>query len=213
MPKTIVVVGATGNQGGSVARTLLQDPAAWHVRALTRDPSRPAAQALAAAGARVVAADLDDPASLRRAFAGAHAIYAVSDPVAVLTAGPDRYDVKPRADENLLAWAAARERQQLQNAADAAAEVQGLERFVVSVLQDTGVLSGGKYKQVHHFESKAKAEAYIKATHPALWNKTSTYVAGWFLSNILPGGLQTPQKVRARRYRTTGDCKSPCICC
>jgi uncharacterized protein YbjT (DUF2867 family) len=48
--KTIVVTGATGNQGGATARYLLAD--GWHVRALVRDDTAPAATALAAAGTR-----------------------------------------------------------------------------------------------------------------------------------------------------------------
>ena len=44
--KTIVVTGATGNQGGATARYLLAD--GWHVRALVRDDTAPAATALAA---------------------------------------------------------------------------------------------------------------------------------------------------------------------
>jgi len=45
----ILVSGATGQQGGAVARRLLA--AGFPVRALTRDPETPAAQALAARGA------------------------------------------------------------------------------------------------------------------------------------------------------------------
>lgn len=55
--KIITVFGATGNQGGSVARTFLQDPKLkndWTVRAVTRDTTKPAAQKLAAQGAEVV---------------------------------------------------------------------------------------------------------------------------------------------------------------
>ena len=76
-PKTIAVVGATGAQGGATARALLRDPD-FSVRALTRDPSSDAAQALAAAGAEVVAADIDDEASLVAALEGAHGAFFVT---------------------------------------------------------------------------------------------------------------------------------------
>lgn len=39
----ITVTGATGHQGGAVARHLLKN--GWRVRALTRDPGKPAARA------------------------------------------------------------------------------------------------------------------------------------------------------------------------
>lgn len=74
---TIVVTGATGTQGGWVARALLS--AGTHVRALTRKPDGAAARALAALGAEIVRGDLDDRASLERAFDGADGVYAVTD--------------------------------------------------------------------------------------------------------------------------------------
>ena len=43
--RLVLVVGATGRQGGAVARSLLNR--GFRVRALTRDPQKPAAQALA----------------------------------------------------------------------------------------------------------------------------------------------------------------------
>lgn len=79
MPKKlIVVVGATGNQGGSVARRFVQDPA-YAVRGLTRDPSSPAACELASLGIEVVRAELDDVASLKAAFHGANLIFSVTN--------------------------------------------------------------------------------------------------------------------------------------
>src|SRR5262249_61656871 len=48
--KTILVTGATGNQGGATARHLLAD--GTHVRALDRDERTPAAAPPAAPGAR-----------------------------------------------------------------------------------------------------------------------------------------------------------------
>ena len=75
---TIVVAGATGRQGGAVARRLLE--AGWHVRALTRSPESKPAASLAAAGAEVVRADMDDRASLDAAFAGAYGVFSVQNP-------------------------------------------------------------------------------------------------------------------------------------
>ena len=73
----VVVAGATGKQGGAVARRLLNR--GHRVRALTRDPSKPSARALAEKGAEVVAADLEDPASLDKALRGSGAVFSVQD--------------------------------------------------------------------------------------------------------------------------------------
>lgn len=73
--RTILVTGATGQQGGAVARALLQD--GWQVRALVRDATKPMAQALPPLGAELVVVDLDDPASVERALAGVYGVYAV----------------------------------------------------------------------------------------------------------------------------------------
>jgi uncharacterized protein YbjT (DUF2867 family) len=73
--KLIAVTGATGQQGGAVARHLLAR--GFKVRALTRDPQTQAAQALAAAGAEVVQADNEDRASLDAAFAGVYGVFSV----------------------------------------------------------------------------------------------------------------------------------------
>jgi uncharacterized protein YbjT (DUF2867 family) len=75
---TVLVSGATGKQGGAVARRLLQRGHA--VRALTRKADSPAAQALASAGATLVTGSLDDEAGLRRALDGASAMFAMSTP-------------------------------------------------------------------------------------------------------------------------------------
>jgi uncharacterized protein YbjT (DUF2867 family) len=73
--KTILVTGATGNQGGATARHLLAD--GWHIRALVRDDTTPAAAALAAAGAELALGDLDDRASYDAAVRGAYGVYSV----------------------------------------------------------------------------------------------------------------------------------------
>jgi uncharacterized protein YbjT (DUF2867 family) len=77
--KIIAITGATGAQGGGLARAILADPSGgFAVRALTRDVTSGKAQALANAGAEVVAADLDHEESLMRAFDGAYGAFCVT---------------------------------------------------------------------------------------------------------------------------------------
>ncbi|MFD2793466.1 NmrA/HSCARG family protein [Promicromonospora vindobonensis] len=73
--RTIAVLGATGQQGGSVTAALLAD--GWTVRAVVRDPSGERARSLAAAGVEIVRGDLADPQSLRAAFVGVHGVFSV----------------------------------------------------------------------------------------------------------------------------------------
>ncbi len=75
--KTIAVTGATGLQGGAVARRLLAE--GWTVRALTRDANKPQAQALAAAGAQLAPGDMENLAELQAAFQGADAVFSVQN--------------------------------------------------------------------------------------------------------------------------------------
>jgi uncharacterized protein YbjT (DUF2867 family) len=78
--RIIAVVGATGAQGGGLARAILDQPdSGFTARAITRNVASDKAKALAARGAELVAADLDDAASLRAAFAGAWGAYCVTN--------------------------------------------------------------------------------------------------------------------------------------
>lgn len=69
----VLVVGATGQQGGATARQLLRR--GRRVHALVRAPDSPAATALHRAGATIVIGDLDDPAKLRMAMAGVDGVF------------------------------------------------------------------------------------------------------------------------------------------
>jgi len=75
--KVIAVTGATGQQGGAVARKLLDD--GWKVRALTRDTDKPAAQELASLGAEIVAGDMEDRAQLDSAFKDVYGVFSVQN--------------------------------------------------------------------------------------------------------------------------------------
>ena len=66
MAKTIVVCGATGGLGGSVARRMLKE--GWQVRGITRNKDSAGAKALVEAGVELTSADYDDVASLEAAF-------------------------------------------------------------------------------------------------------------------------------------------------
>jgi uncharacterized protein YbjT (DUF2867 family) len=79
--RVVVVTGATGRQGGAVARHLLSN--GWRVRALTRRPDRPPARRLAALGAEVVRADMTNPIELWNAFRDAYGVYSVQNPMPI----------------------------------------------------------------------------------------------------------------------------------
>jgi uncharacterized protein YbjT (DUF2867 family) len=78
--KIIAVVGATGAQGGGLARAILDDSnSPFVVRAITRNPASDAAVALANRGAEIVRADIDDVESLTKAFTGAYGAFLITN--------------------------------------------------------------------------------------------------------------------------------------
>jgi len=77
--KIIAITGATGAQGGGLARAILNDPnSQFSVRAITRDVNSDKTKELAQLGAEVVAGDVDDQASLEKAFEGAYGAFCVT---------------------------------------------------------------------------------------------------------------------------------------
>jgi uncharacterized protein YbjT (DUF2867 family) len=128
---SIVVTGATGKQGGEVARKLIDD--GWDVRAFVRDASKPAARTLAGLGANLVVGDLNDPDSVSRALDGAYGVFSVQS-------WANGVDV---------------EEQQGKLLADAAARVS-VEHFIYASVGGANRGTG-----VPHFESKARIEQHI----------------------------------------------------
>lgn len=189
--KLVVVVGATGNQGGSVARRFLQDPQ-YAVRGLTRDPSSAAAKELAGLGAEMVRAELDDVKSLEAAFAGANVIFSVTNYWEPFF----RPDCRAKAQEQGITcrkFAYDVEYQQGKNIADAAATVvDSLDEngFLASTLSHSGKCTNGKIDDLYHFDAKADIfPDYVAATHPKLAAKMSCIQTGFFTTShrILPG--------------------------
>src|SRR4051794_7055646 len=88
---TVVVTGATGKQGGAVARNLLER--GHRVRAVTRKPDSAKARELASAGASVVEASLEDTAALTRALEGATSLFAMATPFEAGTEAETRQGV------------------------------------------------------------------------------------------------------------------------
>ena len=172
--KIIAVTGATGAQGGGLARAILDDPdGGFTLRAITRKPDSAAALALAARGAEVVAADLDDPASLRRAFAGAHGAFC-------LTNFWEHF-----SPEKEIAQA---------QALASAAKAEGVAHAIWSTLEDTRLrvpLSDDrmptlkeKYK-VPHFDAKGEADGYFRA----LGVPTTFLCTSFYWDNLVAFGM------------------------
>ena len=166
--KIIAIVGATGAQGGGLARAIAADRSgAFSGRAITRKVDSEKARALAAQGLEVVAADLDDEKSLERAFAGAHGVYCVTNFWEHFS--PER--------ELVQAGHMAR-----------AAKAAGVSHVVWSTLEDTRrrvPLSDprlptlkGKYK-VPHFDAKGEADALFAGL------PTTFLLAAWYFENLI----------------------------
>ncbi len=148
--KVIAVFGATGAQGGGLARAILNDPnSEFAVKAITRDVNSDKAQELARMGAEVVAADIDDPASVQKALEGAYGAYFVTFYWAHMSPDKEREEAKTMAE---------------------AAKAAGLKHVIWSTLEDTRQwvpLNDDrmptlmeKYK-VPHFDAKGESDHFF----------------------------------------------------
>ncbi|KAI1109820.1 hypothetical protein F5Y14DRAFT_431207 [Nemania sp. NC0429] len=178
--KIIAVIGATGNQGSSVAHTfsLLTN---WRVRAITRNCSSEKAIQLLNLGCEVVQADLTDVASLSRAFEGVHAIFLNTDFWEVYRASAlSGYDPESSSKIGFDT-----EIQNGKNAVLVAASVPTLERLVYSALGPMNAGSKGKYPNSYHWETKAAIVEHIEKEQPDLAKKTSFIYIGAYATNSL----------------------------
>ncbi|HET7212588.1 MAG TPA: NmrA/HSCARG family protein [Terriglobia bacterium] len=145
--KIIAVLGATGAQGGGLAKAILADPnGGFAVRALTRDINSPKARALAQKGAELAAGNVDDPESLKKLFAGAYGAFCVTFYWAHFSPEKELAEARSIAE---------------------AAKQAGLKHVIWSTLEDTRKWVPlddnrmptlmGKYK-VPHFDAKGEAD-------------------------------------------------------
>lgn len=130
--RSVLVTGATGQQGGAVAEALLSR--GHRVRALTRRPDGEAARRLAAAGAEIVAGDLDDTTAVLKAAEGVDTMFLMGN----------SYEAGP-----------AEETRQGIKAADAA-KAAGIGHLIYS-----SVASADRKTGIPHFESKHLVEQHI----------------------------------------------------
>jgi uncharacterized protein YbjT (DUF2867 family) len=130
---SILVTGATGQQGGAVARRLLEQ--GHRVVALTRDADSAAAQALQKRGAELAIGDFEDIHSLEKALRGVMSVYAMATP---FEGGPE---TEVRQGAHLV---------------DAARRA-GVKHFVYSSVAGADGLTG-----VPHFDSKHEVEHYLR---------------------------------------------------
>src|SRR5919112_3623770 len=165
--KMIAVTGATGQQGGAVARKLLAD--GWKVRALTRDTNKPAAQELASLGAEIFAGDMEDRAQLDAAFKDVYGVFSVQN-----------YWLPNVGFEG--------EVRQGKNVVDAA-KAAGVQHLVYS---SVGAAHRGMGQK--HFESKWQIEQYIHSLdipytilRPAFFMENYNWSRAYILNGIFTG--------------------------
>jgi uncharacterized protein YbjT (DUF2867 family) len=168
--KTILVAGATGQQGGAVARTLVKR--GHRVLGLTRDRSK--FPQIASLGAEGVLGDLTNQASLRPLLRNVDGLFIVTTPF-----GPN-FSVDP-------------EKEVLQGTtAIDAAKAAGVAHVVLS-----SVASADEGTGIPHFESKAEVEGHLKATglphtitRPVAF--MDNYVSPWMAASLERGILEQP---------------------
>lgn len=185
--KIITVFGATGAQGGGIAKAILNDKnSAFAVRAVTRNAESEKAKELAAMGAEIVTADIDDNESMRRALDGAYGAYFVTFYWAHMS--PER------------------EYREACNMAQAAKDAH-LQHAIWSTLEDTRLWVPlnddrmptlmGKYK-VPHFDAKGEADKCFKNL-----NVPTTFLrASFYWDNFISFG-SAPKKGEDERFYLT----------
>jgi len=132
----------------------------YHLRAVTRDSTKPAAEALKAKGVDVVQGDLKDPASIAAAVAGSYAVFGVTNFWETMSKEAEVAQGRTIAD---------------------ASKAAGVKHMVWSSLPHVSVISGGQLLNVTHFDGKAEVGLYMRSLgFPAL-----TFVEpGFFMSNL-----------------------------
>lgn len=170
MSKVLVVFGLTGQQGGSVAKYVINDPElskVYKVRGVTRDSSKPSAQAFQQKGVELVNADMQDKDSIKRALKGADTVFALT------SATYEPFSKQERTQGKCLV--------------DAAVE-ENVKYFIWSTLPNVGKISDGKLLKVLHFDEKAEVEEYLRSKSI----KSAFFAPAMFMQNFTTGSSPKP---------------------
>jgi uncharacterized protein YbjT (DUF2867 family) len=185
--KIIVVLGATGAQGGGLVRAILNEPdSGFKPRAVTRNPDSEKAKDLSGKGVEIVSADANDLDSLKKAFKDAYGAFCVTNYWELYS--PEK------------------EIEQAKNMALAARDA-GLKHVIWSTLEDTRKLVPldddrmptlmGKYK-VPHFDGKSEADKFFKEQDVP----TTFLIASFYWENFIYFGLE-PKRTPDGKYAIT----------
>ncbi|KAJ7157922.1 NAD(P)-binding protein [Mycena crocata] len=166
----VVVVGATGQQGGSVVKALAGSDKEYRIRGFTRDVSKPAAEALKKLGVEVVQLSivLENVKEVHAAFAGANIAYLVTN-------FWEHANMQKEIDEGKMMIDAAK--------------AGGVDRIVWSGLPAVTKLSKGKFTHVYHFDGKAVVTEYGRQSGVPFVNVQAGFYAQNFLGNSMVNKL------------------------
>ncbi|WP_164012595.1 NmrA/HSCARG family protein [Pyxidicoccus trucidator] len=159
--RSVLVTGATGRQGGAVARQLLSR--GHRVTAFVRDAGAPAAVELRSLGAELAVGNFDDVDSIVRAAQGMDAIYAMATP---FEAG-----VNTEIRQGL-------------NLADAA-RLAGVRHYVYSSVAGADRMTG-----IPHFDSKHRVELHVRRSGLPYTILGPTFFMENFTSPMFEEGLK-----------------------
>jgi len=154
--KIILVIGATGAQGGSVAKALLAENN-FAVRILTRNKQSQKAIALQQAGAELMIGDLDNVESIMQAMKGCYGVFGVTN-------FWEHFDDEYQLGKNLIH----------------AEKQMKIQHFVFHTLPAYNKLSNGKYT-VPHCDIKAALQEYTTSLNiPATFMHVAFYFENFF---------------------------------
>ncbi|MHA2008532.1 MAG: NmrA/HSCARG family protein [Promethearchaeota archaeon] len=161
----VLVIGATGNQGGAVVRKLLER--GHHVRALTRRKNSHKAKELENLGAEIIEGDVGDVLSLQKAMSGVKAVFAMTIPFEKSI----NFEIK---SGYLMEFAA---------------NTSGVKHLVFS-----SVASSDKKTGIPHFESKYEIEEHIRSVDTPYTIIKPVYfmenlIAPWTISGLKKGKI------------------------
>ncbi|KAL9118533.1 MAG: hypothetical protein Q9187_004924 [Circinaria calcarea] len=176
-PKSLLITGATGKQGGAIIRALLSNPEPpFRIFAVTRNPASPSAQKLASnPSITLVQGDLDDCPAIFAQLPPSTQIWGVFS-VQVPPFGPFADPTKEEVQGKALV--------------DAALE-HGVKHFVYSSVDRGGDKSDNDPTYVPHFITKYNIEKYLqeKADDKMSWTIFRPVAFFDNITNDFPGKM------------------------